>query len=338
MPAVYIRHMMREFPDPATILHGSDLHPRDLAHPDRFITVEQNLRCLTNAMRAAHSPDWYLPWGLRIGGYIHGPLTPAMLTAPTLGDGLNVFLEYFGTRIPYMAIRAHRRFGWFEIELSPLLEVDALLRPLIEIPFLILQQYIDAVRAASFAGAVIELGYGAPEFATQYQTCFECDVRFHARRHCLAIPESWRHTPNLGYDDVLWQAALQECAKLARRPIPRSPGMQVRSQLLRHFGDTQATVDIPTLVEIAHRLNLSPRTLIRRLREDGTTYQDEIDRIRRQRSEELLRASERSIGEIADLLGFADAAGFSKAFRRWFRTSPGTYRKRLADPGYRDSD
>jgi hypothetical protein len=66
MSAVYVRHMMREFPDPAAILHGSNLRARDLAHPGRFITVEQNLRCLSNAMRAAHSPDWYLPWGLRI--------------------------------------------------------------------------------------------------------------------------------------------------------------------------------------------------------------------------------------------------------------------------------
>ena len=74
-------------------------------------------------------------------------------------------------------------------------------------------------------------------------------------------------------------------------------------------------------------MNTSPRTLIRRLRVAGTTFQLEIDGIRRQRATELLRRVSVPLSSIADALGFADAASFAKAFKRWTGVSPSTYRK-----------
>ena len=327
MPAVYVCHMIREFPDAAAILQGSNLALSELKLPGQYITVEQNLKCVANAMKLAHSPEWYLPWGLRIAEYIHGPLTPALLTAPTLGDGLDVFFEYFGLRIPYMGIRSRLGAGQLEIELTPLLDVGDLIAPLVEIPFLILQHYIDTVRVAPMREALVQLSYPPPASQAIYRKWFECELRFHAPRNVLSIPAAWRATPNLGYDEALWQAALQKCAELADALTLRCPLARMRAELQRVLSGAPSLIAPPTLEEVARRMNTSPRTLIRRLRAAGTTFQLEIDSIRQRRATVLLRRVSVSMSTIADALGFADSASFAKAFKRWTGVSPTTYRK-----------
>jgi len=327
MPAVYVCHMIREFPEPAAILQGSNLALADLELPGQTITVEQNLKCVANAMKLARSPDWYLPWGLRIAEYIHGPLTPALLTAPTLGDGLDVFLQYFGLRIPYMGIRARQRAGQLDIELMPLLEVGELLPLLIEIPFLILQHYIGTVRAASMGEATVHLAYAPLASAAEYSKWFECRLRFNATRNVLSIPAAWRATANLGYDEGLWQAALVKCGELADTPTLSCPLPRLRAELQRLLHGARTLGAPPTLEEVARRMNTSPRTLIRRLRAAGTSFQIEIDAMRQRRATELLRRINVPMSTIADALGFADAASFAKAFKRWTGVSPSTFRK-----------
>ena len=250
MPAVYVCHMIREFPEPAAILHGSNLALSELELPGQYITVEQNLKCVANAMKLARSPEWYLPWGLRIAEYIHGPLTPALLTAPTLGDGLDVFFEYFGLRIPYMGIRARLGAGQLEIELTPLLDVGDLIAPLVEIPFLILQHYIGTVRAAPMREALVQLSYPPSASQAVYRKWFECELRFHAPRNVLSIPVAWRATPNLGYDEALWQAALQKCAELADTQTLRCPLSRIRAELQRMLNGMEAATTPPTLGEV----------------------------------------------------------------------------------------
>ncbi len=327
MPAVYVCHMIREFPDPAAILQGTNLKLSDLELPGQHITVEQNLKCVANAMKQASSPGWYLPWGLRIAEYIHGPLTSALLTAPTLGDGLDAFLEYFGLRIPYMGIRSRLGPTRLDIEMTPLLDVGNLIAPLVEIPFLILQHYIGTVRAASMREAVVQLSYPPPASQALYRKWFECELKFHAPRNVLSIPAAWRATANLGYDEPLWQAALQNCAELAATQTLRCPLFRLRAELQRMLSNSSSVSAPPTLELVARRMNTSPRTLIRRLRAAGTTFQFEIDGIRQQRATELLRRMNVPMSAIADTLGFADPASFAKSFKRWTGVSPSAYRK-----------
>lgn len=333
MPAVYVRHLAREFPEPAAVLKGIDLELEQIESPGRYITVGQNLKCVANAIELAESPDWYLPWGLRMAEYIHGPLTPALLTAPTLGDGLDAFLKYFSSRTPYMGFQSQRREREFAIELRPLLEVHGLLPLLIEIPLLILQHYIGTIRNTTIQGARIELGYPAAQRHESYQRWFECGVHFKCSRHALVMPASWRKVPNLGYDEALWHVALQNCEELAGERVAGTTLGRVRNELLRAFAESGPAPDTPNLEGIAERLHLSPRTLIRRLREAGTTFQIEIDKIRQRRATELLLQSDLPISQVASALGFADSASFAKAFRRWQGVSPGAFRRSRADSG-----
>jgi len=80
---------------------------------------------------------------------------------------------------------------------------------------------------------------------------------------------------------------------------------------------------------VAASLAMSVPTLRRRLEDEGTTFSDLVDDVRRDLAERYLRDPDRSISEIAALLGFAHAPAFHKAFRRWKGVTPTAHRARM---------
>ena len=80
------------------------------------------------------------------------------------------------------------------------------------------------------------------------------------------------------------------------------------------------------LKSLSIELGVSERTVQRRLGRQGTGFRQQRDERRRQRAQQLLRESQKSIAEIAEDLGFANTTSFSRAFRRWFNLTPGDFR------------
>jgi len=85
----------------------------------------------------------------------------------------------------------------------------------------------------------------------------------------------------------------------------------------------------PVEEDIARALAMSQRTLQRRLADAGTSFGGVLDATRRDLAFHHLSNPERQVSEIAYLLGFAEAASFNRAFRRWTGLSPSEYRAAL---------
>jgi len=82
----------------------------------------------------------------------------------------------------------------------------------------------------------------------------------------------------------------------------------------------------PKLARAAATLFVSDRTLKRRLQEKNASFQNLVDQVRLERARELLTGTSMNLNQIADVLGYADAANFTRAFKRWTGVSPSHYR------------
>ena len=71
---------------------------------------------------------------------------------------------------------------------------------------------------------------------------------------------------------------------------------------------------------------MSPRTLQRRLADEGARFHDLVDELRRELALEYVRDRRRPLGEIAYLLGYAELSPFLRAFKRWTGKTPSELR------------
>ena len=103
---------------------------------------------------------------------------------------------------------------------------------------------------------------------------------------------------------------------------------RVRAEVARilHKGE-------PRRDDIAARLNMTDRTLQRRLQAESATYQQLLDDTRCELARKYLADPRRNLTEVADLLGFADQSNMFRACKRWFGMPPGQYRAQLQQPG-----
>jgi AraC-like DNA-binding protein len=152
-------------------------------------------------------------------------------------------------------------------------------------------------------------------FRTQEVTFGEDRQGFILDTRTLLSPMSGR--------DAKMRATVEALAEesLTAQPRGRSFSSLAEEKLERLLSDG------PTLVALADSLRMSPRTVQRRLEQEGTSFAEMLDRVREKLARAWLGADTRSLVEIGAALGFADLASFSRAFKRWTGKPPGMWRR-----------
>jgi AraC-like DNA-binding protein len=114
---------------------------------------------------------------------------------------------------------------------------------------------------------------------------------------------------------------------LARLPAQGDVVYRVKGHLTRALPG-----EVPAIEATAKALGSSARTLQRALQAAGTTYQAAVDEVRRDLALAFLREPQRTVSEVAFLVGFTEVAAFTRAFRRWTGEVPSAFRQRAARP------
>lgn len=116
----------------------------------------------------------------------------------------------------------------------------------------------------------------------------------------------------------------------AERALERmTEGLGMADQLRRYLLARRPS-RIPDPSTAARDLGMSERSLRRRLAAESTSYRDLVRTILEAHADQMLRDPKQSIQETAHALGYADAATFHRAFKRWTGRTPKEYRSRRA--------
>jgi AraC-like DNA-binding protein len=113
---------------------------------------------------------------------------------------------------------------------------------------------------------------------------------------------------------------------LANKEVESDEG--ILAQMRRVVGPDLSR-EFPSVVEMAQYMHMSVRTLRRRLKDEGTTYQEFKDQTRREAAQQLLSRPELKINAIAAMLGFDEPSAFHRSFKKWTGNTPGEYRHTL---------
>lgn len=110
--------------------------------------------------------------------------------------------------------------------------------------------------------------------------------------------------------------------RLSEMDIDDSVSAKVRSALVELLPMGKATIE-----DVASRLYLSKRSLQRKLSEEHTTFQKQLNSTRLLLAQDYLRNSNRTNSDIAFLLGYEDTTSFLRAFNLWTGKSVTEYKK-----------
>ena len=160
---------------------------------------------------------------------------------------------------------------------------------------------------------------GTPDL--ECQRYFGCDVGFAARLDAIKLPNDVLALPIPTADSRLGLLLRSYADGLLQEAPPADPDSLVAratSIIARRLSSGDVSVR-----DVASRLHMSERTLRRRLRDSGLSFSDLVKRVRRNLADEWLQHGEFTVKHISYLLGYSDAAAFSRAYKRWTGRTPG---------------
>ena len=162
-----------------------------------------------------------------------------------------------------------------------------------------------------------------PPSTSAYADVFGAPVTFGmaADRLCFSA-EEWRSP--MDHADATLAQLLEEHARILAGRIPHEGSDFIAAVRKAIVAEMPNGASAPA---VSRALNVSIRTLQRKLVLAGTTFRDLSDAVRAQLAQEYLADPRVSIAEVALLLGFSEQASFNRAFRRWTREAPGRWRR-----------
>ena len=150
---------------------------------------------------------------------------------------------------------------------------------------------------------------------------------FDAPVNRIQYPAKFLDVPLPGRDPYLSRLATAQLdSQLASLNTAREGDLleQVRRRIDARLGHD------PSIEGVARDLDVSPRTLRRRLDAHDASFQDLLEQARRERAIEYLVGTNEAIGRVSAMVGYRDPSNFRRAFRRWTGLAPATYRSRRA--------
>lgn len=174
-----------------------------------------------------------------------------------------------------------------------------------------------AISGRDVVPRVVRFRHPAPADTTEHTALFRCALEFRAP-----------HT-EIDFDDASLDAPLPHANETyclifqaqVERALARLPGRSGTTEQVRAAAQAALLGGQCTLSGTARTLGMSVRTLQRRLRDDGTSFGELVDSLRRELATEYLD-KRLTVSEIAWMLGYAEPSAFHHAFKRWTGTTP----------------
>jgi len=310
--------------DPAELLAAVGISGRDLSDPDGRLPRTAELRMWTHAARLTGDECFGIRLAEQLTADGLGPLGFAVRSSATLGEAYQRIGRYLRLLVLGPGVELHEDGDVVRLRHLPPTTEPAPSRHAVELLLGILVSIARRGIGPGFTPTATRLRHAPPGRLDAHRALFGRDVRFDQDHDELVLERGLLAHPQPKAEPALAQVLDRHIdSLLAAEPVEPSFMDRVNAALVAELERGE-----PSLAAIAGKLHMSPRTLQRRLREEGTSLSDRLDRIRETLATRHLSESTRSVGEVAFMLGFSEVSTFHRAFRRWTGVTPVAYRRR----------
>lgn len=305
----------------ARCLTGSGVGAAELEDPQAEVSAAQEMRVISNLLASAGEvPGLGVLAGQRYHLTSYGIWGYALVSSPTLRSATELGIRYLDLTFAFARVTLEEEGGharlYFHVDHLP-----AALQPfLVErdmAAVALLQRELFGVEPSR---RTVGFRHAAPPDLTAHEAHFGVRPLFGAAHNYVGFDTALLDTPLPQANDHTRRLCEVQCQTLLqRRQANQGEAGQVRSLLLAEPSC------MPDMEQVAARLNMTSRTLRRRLADEAAAFRGLQDEVRQALAQEWLAGGMLSVEQVAERLGYTEAASFIHAFRRWTGTTPGRW-------------
>jgi len=317
-PATYFQQIVRRFGDTsamrAAILEGTGVSEEEIDRAPVEITPGQQFRQFDN-MNLLFGEGWPLSAPELWRPSAHGALGVAVTSAPDVGAALYILAKYITAHAPNQRLKLIRTRGTISLRHDfPVALPESLEKVMAEALLLGVSSMLGLLLGHAQQDLRFDYRWPEPPYGGNLEAALGGRVRWGAAANAVVVP-----TDLMAMRSPLANAALnQHAVELLEQAAAANAGPDSLRARVQRLLATSDHGRLPSSF-VARSLGLSQRTFARRLADTGASYRDLVDAELKARASRWLEAGLFSKAEIGERLGFADATGFSRACRRWFR-------------------
>lgn len=297
-----------------------------LRDPDGLIPYAAVVRLLEQSADEASCRDFGLRLAQRQGIEILGPLSVAIAHAATLREALAtaeayMFVHSDAIRLPIEVVAdddALTDIGLVIDGPNPPNPPNPQPGPqAVEQSLGVIVRVLAELSQGQLQPTLVLLPHAPISARAVYRAAFGCPSRFEQGRAAVRIPTTVLSYPLEGHDALLRSMAQSYLDTHFVRPH-HSLADRVRILLKARLGTEHSSQE-----QIARVLAMHPRTLQRRLRDEGVNFQSLKDEVRRDLLRQLLsQPAAPPLGQIAAMLEYSEQSALTRSCRRWFGAAP----------------
>ena len=308
--------------DPLELIETATLNRNSINHRQEPPSVHE---VLETAVTMSGDPAIAMRIGEDIDLAAYGTYGFAIMSSADMGAALDLFLRY-GQSLIFSSSwhRSDYEDGLIlRMEQNSGTQYQQML--LTELSFSHLHGNSQLLIAKPAEGVRVHLNYPRPKHFEVYEENWAHSIEFDQEHSQIFLPNHWLRQRVRTGDPTTNVLFSQQCEELVSGMTEVDETAAIVRRLLIH-----SVGNFLSISEVAEQLHVTERTLRRRLAAEGTDFRTIFDDIKNTLARNYLRKTSLSVVEIADLLNYAEATNFHRAFQRWNSTTPADYRQQAS--------
>ncbi|NNM51099.1 MAG: helix-turn-helix domain-containing protein [Pseudomonadales bacterium] len=326
LPGYYVRQIVEQVAtmgadvDSWLKASGLDRHVLDESTLHLDFTLFRQL--VLHALQLTQEPALGLLVGSGLLVNTHGILGYAAMNSGSIRQVIELFERFISLRTTLVSITHDTQGASLRVLFKEPLPLGDIRRPILEAVVLAIKHVLDFITLGTCQVQKVAFSFAADDTRLA-RDLFRCDVAYAQTWTGFMLPLDVLDQPLKMADP----ATFQDAALICQRELDKRHHQEFLSSRLRQWLIEQQS-SFPSLQVAARWFHLSPRTLHRRLSEEGTSFHKVLDDVRHTLAIEHLKSGRLAIQEIAYTLGYTDMANFRRAFKRWESMPPSEFQTR----------
>ena len=299
------------------LLEGTGIDDTRLSDPKATLLPREELQFCRNVLSLSGDPSIMLEAGFNLRISTYGIWGLAIISSPTFGKAIELGIQFIDFTYTFNQIIFFEEGEEAGLRITPSQDLGQLQRPMIERDVSASFVLFKALLQEDYPVQEIRFAWPANKPESFCQELFGCPVSFGHESTELRFPAEKLQFELPEQNELAMQLCKEQLEKIR-------PQLTVQDSIIEKVQEYLSSTPLyrTDMEQCAAQLGMSSRTLRRKLDGEGVSYQSLIDEFRNVLANQYLNSTNMTLEEIAERLGYSDAANFSHAFKRWNGKAP----------------